>query len=175
MNRQMRRVQKKAEEKQWKERDQLKAERLAKRQSFFSRRRAPKKTSGNASTVPRTSLQKSKIGRFAGIFALVSTFVIILQTLIPTTGTDQNPTFLFIVQVLYYLLFGYFVYLWLERRNYPNALYWTAGIGLALIIILSVAAWLMPVVNPDLRIAVLGAVMVGLGAYLARLLYVRAV
>ena len=36
MNRQMRRVQKKAEEKQWKERDQLKAERLTKRQIFLS-------------------------------------------------------------------------------------------------------------------------------------------
>jgi hypothetical protein len=105
----------------------------------------------------------------------VSTFVIVLQTLIPTTGSDQNPTFLLIVQVLYYLLFGYFVYLWLERRNRPNALYWTIGIGLALIIVVNAASLFMPVVNPDLRIAVLGAGMVGLGAYLARLIYIRAV
>ena len=171
MNRQMRRVQKKAEEKQWKERDQLKAERLTKRQNIFKRRSTPKKSDSS----PRAGLEKSKIGRFAGIFALVSIFVIVLQTLIPTTGTDQNPTFLLIVQVLYYLLFGYFVYLWLERRNRPNALYWTIGIGLALIVIVNVAALLMPVVNPDLRIAVLGAGMVGLGAYLARLIYIRAV
>jgi hypothetical protein len=170
----MRRVQKKAEEKQWKERDQLKAERLVKRQNFWARRKTVKK-SGSSSSTPRTSLQKSKIGRFAGIFALVSTFVIVLQTLIPTTGSDQNPTFLLIVQVLYYLLFGYFVYLWLERQNRPNALYWTIGRGLALIIITNVAALFMPVVNPDLRIAVLGAGMVGLGAYLARLIYIRAV
>ncbi len=172
MNRQMRRVQKKAEEKQWKERDQLKAERLTKRQNIFKRRSTPKKSDSSS---PRSSLQKSKIGRFAGIFALVSTFVIVLQTLVPTTGTDQNPTFIFIVQVLYYILFGYFVYLWLERRNRPNALYWTIGIGLALIIIVNVAALLIPAVNPDLRIAVLGAGMVGLGAYLARLIYIRAV
>ncbi len=172
MNRQMRRVQKKAEEKQWKERDQLKAERLTKRQNIFKRRSTPKKSDSSS---PRSSLQKSKIGRFAGIFALVSTFVIVLQTLVPTTGTDQNPTFIFIVQVLYYILFGYFVYLWLERRNRPNALYWTIGIGLALIVIINVAALIVPVINPDLRVAVLGAGMVGLGAYLARLIYIRAV
>jgi TRAP-type C4-dicarboxylate transport system permease large subunit len=173
MNRQMRRVQKKAEEKQWKERDQLRAERLAKRQSMLARHKAAKKT--RRSDNPRATLQKSKIGRFAGVFALVSTFVILLQTIIPTAGTDQNPTFIFIVQVLYYLLFGYFVYLWLERRNRPNALYWTIGTGLALIVMANAAALFIPGVNPDWRVALLGAVMVGLGAYFARLIYIRAV
>lgn len=169
----MRRVQKKAEEKQWKERDQLRAERKAKRQSLLARRRV-KKSSGS-SDKPKASLQKSKVGRFSGIFALVSTFVIILQTIIPTTATDQNPTFLLVVQVLYYLLFGYFVYLWLERQNRPRALYWTIGVGLALTLVANIAALAIPGVMPDWRVAVMGAAMVALGAYLARLLYVRAV
>jgi hypothetical protein len=37
------------------------------------------------------------------------------------------------------------------------------------------AALFIPGVNPDWRVALLGAVMVGLGAYFARLIYIRAV
>jgi cation transport ATPase len=171
MNRQMRRVQKKAEDKQWKERDQLKAERLVKRQSILSRRRNRTKSSSSS---PRTTLAKSKVGRWSGIFAIVSTLVIILQSVLPPSTTDQNPIFIFVVQVAYYLLFGYFVYLWLERRGRPNALYWTVGVGAVLIAAINLALLFIPTMNPDWRVAALGVPMVALGAYLAKLVYSRA-
>jgi cation transport ATPase len=173
MNRQMRRVQKKAEDKQWKERDQLRAERLVKRQNLVSRRRAPRAKA--ASTSARATLAKSKVGRWSGIFAVVSTLVIILQSVLPQTANDQNPILIFVVQVAYYILFGYFVYLWLERRNRPNALYWTIGAGVVLIAAINLSLLFVPTMNPDWRVAALAAPMVALGAYLARLVYSRAV
>jgi hypothetical protein len=178
MNRQMRRIQKKAEEKQNLERDRLKTKRSEKRQRVLSRRRerVANRISGGSSS-STSGLQKTKVGRFSGIFLLVVTAFIILQAVLPrpegeTGGLGQ---FSLIIEVLYYVLFGYFGYLWLARRNQPNAFPIAGGAGAVLAILLQGALYLIPGLEANGLLLALAIPASVLGAFLAQLVYSRAV
>jgi hypothetical protein len=178
MNRQMRRIQKKAEEKQNLERDRLKSQRREKRQRVLSRRReriSNRTTGGNTS--PSTGLQKTKVGRFSGIFLLVVTAFIILQAVLPRPEADTGGIgqFSFVIEVLYYVLFGYFGYLWLARRNQPNAFPIAGGAGAVLAVLLQGALFLIPGLEPNVLLLALAIPASVVGAFLARLVYSRAV
>jgi hypothetical protein len=176
MNRQMRRIQKKSEEKQNLERDRLKAKRIEKRQRVLSRRRerVANRMSGGSSG---GGLQKTKIGRFSGVFLLVVTAFIILQAVLPRPEADTGGMgqFSFVIEVLYYVLFGYFGYLWLARRGQANAFPIAGGVGAILAVLLQAALFLIPGIEPNLQLLVFAIPASVLGAFLAQLVYSRAV
>jgi hypothetical protein len=178
MNRQMRRIQKKAEEKQNLERDRLKSERREKRQRVLSRRkeRVSNRLSGSSSS-SNAGLQKTKVGRYSGIFLLVVTAFIILQAVLPRPAAEAGGIgqFSFIIEVLYYVLFGYFGYLWLARRNQPNAFPIAGGAGAVLAVLLQGALYLIPGFEANGLLLALAIPASVLGAFLAQLVYSRAV
>jgi hypothetical protein len=177
MNRQMRRVQKKAEEKQYLERDRFKAKRREKRQRVLSRRRENVSSKLTGGSNANSGLQKTKVGRFAGIFLLVVLAFIILQAVLPRPEAEAGGTsqFSFIIEVLYYLLFGYFGFLWLARRNQANAFAIAAGAGALLAALLQGALLLLPAFEPNLQLLIFAIPASVLGAFLAQLVYSRAV
>jgi hypothetical protein len=176
MNRQMRRIQKKAEEKQNLERDRLKSKRIEKRQRVLSRRRerVANRMSGGGSS---TGLQKTKVGRFSGVFLLIVTAFIILQAVLPRPEADTGGIgqFSFIIEVLYYVLFGYFGYLWLARRGQANAFPIAGGAGAVLAVLLQGALYLVPGLEPNGLLLTLSIPASVVGAFLAQLVYSRAV
>ncbi len=178
MNRQMRRVQKKAEERQYEERDRLKAKRVEKRQRVLSRRRerVSNRLSGGGSG-GNTGLQKTKVGRWSGTFLLVVAAFIILQAILPRPEAEAGGIgqFSFVIEVLYYLLFGYFGYLWLARRNQPNAFPIAGAAGAVLAALLQGILYLLPGFEPNLQLLVFAIPASVLGAFLAQLVYSRAV
>jgi hypothetical protein len=176
MNRQMRRIQKKSEEKQNLERDRLKSKRVEKRQRVLSRRRervANRMSSGNSSS----SLQKAKIGRFSGVFVLLVAAFIVLQAILPRPEADAGGIgqFSFIIEVLYYVLFGYFGYLWLARRGQANAFPIAGGAGAVLALLLQGVLFLLPGFEPNVQLLVFAIPASVLGAFLAQLVFSRAV
>jgi hypothetical protein len=177
MNRQMRRVQKKAEERQNEERDRFKAKRVEKRQRVLSRRResVSSRLSGS-STSSNASLQKTKVGRWSGPFVLVVLAFIILQAVLPRPEADAGGIgqFSFIIEVLYYLLFGYFTYLWLAKRNQPNAFPIAGAAGAVLAALLQGLLFLLPGFEPNLQLLVFAIPASVLGAFLAQLVYSKA-
>ncbi len=182
MNRQMRRVQKKAEEKQNLERDRFKAKRVEKRQRVLSRRRerVANRLSGNDggnNSGTNTGLQKTKVGRWSGVFLLVVTAFIILQAILPRPEAEAGGIgqFSFVIEVLYYLLFGYFGYLWLARRNQPNAFPIAGAAGAVLAALLQGLLLLLPGFEFNLQLLLFAMPASVLGAFLAQLVYSRAV
>lgn len=179
MNRQMRRVQKKAEERQNEERDRLKTKRKEKRQRVLSRRRerVSSRLSGGSSGGSNTGLQKTKVGRWSGIFLIVVAAFIILQAILPRPEADTGgiEQFSFVIEVLYYLLFGYFGYLWLARRNQPNAFPIAGAAGAVLATLLQGLLFFLPGFEPNLQLLVFAIPASVLGAFLAKLVYSRAV
>ena len=178
MNRQMRRIQKKTEEKQNLERDRLKSKRVEKRQRVLTRRRerVANRLSGSG-TSSTSGLQKTKVGRFSGVFLLVVSAFIILQTVLPRPEADAGGIgqFSFIIEVLYYVLFGYFGYLWLARRGQPNAFPIAGGAGAVLAILLQGALYLIPGFEANGLLLALAIPASVVGAFLAQLVYSRAV
>jgi hypothetical protein len=177
MNRQMRRIQQKSDEKQNLERDRLKAKRVEKRQRVLSRRRerVANRMSGGGSS--NSGLQKTKIGRFSSVFLLVVTAFIILQAILPRPEADAGGIgqFSFIIEVLYYVLFGYFGYLWLARRGQANAFPIAGGAGAILAVLLQGLLFALPGFEPNLQLLVFAIPASVLGAFLAQLVYSRAV
>ncbi|MGL4610008.1 MAG: hypothetical protein ACRCYY_10030 [Trueperaceae bacterium] len=179
MNRQMRRIQKKAEEKQYAERDKFKAKRSEKRQRVLSRRRERLASSSNSNKSNNNNaggLHKTKVGRFSGIFLLVVAAFIILQAVLPRPeeGEGGISQFSFVIEVLYYVLFGYFAYLWLARRNQPNAFPIAGAAGAILALLLQGLLFALPNLEPNLQLLALAIPGSVLGAFLAQLVYSRA-
>jgi hypothetical protein len=177
MNRQMRRIQKKAEERQNEERDRFKSKRREKRQRVLSRRkeRVANRMSGGGNT--NTSLQKDKIGRFTNIIVPLVLVFIVLQAVLPkpeAEGGEGIQQFSLIVEVLYYTLFSYFGYLWLAKRNIANAFPIAGAAGAVLAALLQGVLYLLPNFEPNLQLLVFAIPAAVLGAFLAQLVYSRA-
>ncbi len=166
----MRRVQKKAEEKQHLERDRFKAKRREKRRRVLSHRKE------QVSSRNSSPLVKAKIGRYAGIFSLLVIVFIILQAVLPRPTAEAGgiQQFSFVIEVLYYTLFGYFVYLWLARREQPNAFFIAVATGVALAVLLQGALFLLPGFEPNVQLLIFAVPAAIIGAVLAQLVYSRA-
>jgi hypothetical protein len=178
MNRQMRRVQKKAEERQNEERDRLKAKRITKRQRVLSRRRerVANRLSGGTTTGTTTGLQKAKVGRFTNIILPVVLVFIVLQAVLPRPEGEGAGTrqFSLLIEVLYYTLFSYFGYIWLAKRTIPNAFAIAAGAGAVVAALLQGMLYLLPNFEPNVQLLVFAIPAAILGAVLARLVFSRA-
>lgn len=174
MNRQMRRIQKKAEEKQNEERDRLKAKRITKRQRVVARRR--ENLTSRSSGGGNSGLQKDKIGRFTNIIVPLVLVFIILQAVLPRPEGEGEGVrqFSLIVEVLYYTLFSYFGYIWLAKRNIANAFFIAASAGAALAVLVQGILYLLPNFEPNLQLLVFAVPAAIIGAVLAQLVYSRA-
>lgn len=164
MNRQLRRAQEKKDRQ--KEREKVRAKTV--RRAKATRRREQRREKPRPSE-PRT--RKTQPGRFSGAFAIAAAFFVVLQALVPVSS--ERGGFSLVVEVLYYLLFGYFAATWLMRRSQPRAFSYAAATGVVLALGLQLLRLLSgPGLDAVLLLAALPAAVVG--AWLGRLVYLRA-
>jgi hypothetical protein len=150
MNRQLRRAQKKQDEKADKEKQRRRSERRSrvanlraqrsKRRSDSAKRREEGKSEGNAGPARSGRGRVRNPGRFSGVLLIATIFFISLNAAVPRPDVEAGGGFLnspeafSIIGALYYALFGYFAVMWLNRRQLgrpvPLALF--AGVMLAL-------------------------------------------
>ncbi|MCA9837596.1 MAG: hypothetical protein KC422_11805 [Trueperaceae bacterium] len=168
MNREMRRAQEKADKKQEQAKERLKAERILKRQRVMQRRQQPRK--------PREvspGERKKLPGRFSSLFTAMVAIFIVMQSIIPP-ASDQNQTLAFVINVLYYFMFGYFMYLWLARIQFKQALNVTIGAGIGLTLALLGAQFAIPGLSPEFRLIFFAIPAVILGTFIAQFIFNKA-
>lgn len=157
MNRQLRRAQEKQDKKVEKERqerrderrrrlDQLRAQRkrqVAARQANKGKDQAAGKDSGKSGGARAAAApSRNDPGRFSGALAIATVVFILLQAVVPT---ESDGTFYSVVKAGFYLMLGYFMTLWLMRRDMPNPIVLTGMAG----IILLTGTWLGYLLRPD--------------------------
>ncbi len=175
MNRQLRRAQEKSDEKAEKDKQKAKQARVEKRQRRIVKRqeqREKRKEEGSEAKPKVIKDPKRLPGRFSSILAIMTLGFIVLQAVIPVADS-QNPTFALVIQVIYYLLFSYFLYLWLARSQFKQALYLTVGVGVAVTLGLIGLQLALPNVTPDFQMMPLGIAAVIIGTLLGQLVFNR--
>lgn len=180
MNRELRRAQKKAEEKQQKEKVRVRQAKRQKREEIVARRKN-RIASGKAKDSSTPSSRRSNPGRFARALSIVTAAFIVFQS-VPVallvnnaeTAQTQSPTLTLVVKVLYYLMFGYFAFLWAARSNVAQALNISIGAGLGLAAALLLAQFVIPTIQPEFVVAALAVPAVVLGAFGGQLVWNRA-
>lgn len=166
MNRQLRRAQEKKDRQKEREKVRAKTVRRAKAVRRREKRREKPRTSES-----QPKARKSQPGRFSGAFTIATAFFIVLQALVPVSS--ERGGFSLVVEVLYYLLFGYFAATWLMRRGQPRAFGYAAAAGVVLALGLQLLRLLSgPGLDAVLLLAALPAAVVG--AWLGRFVYLRA-
>ena len=165
MNRQLRRAQEKAEQKQSRDKQKAKA---AKREKRTRRRekRASTKSSGDAKQNAAPAKRRPDLFfRFAGPITIFTTVFIVLQSIAPRP--EENSIGM-IVEVAYYFIFGYGFCLYLMKRGQNNALQIAAGTGVGLAVLLQGVAYFVPTLAPNLILLLAGSVTAVLGALAGR-------
>lgn len=183
MNRQLRRAQEKQEKKLEKEKEerrnerrrrleQMRAERRRKAEAAVAKRRAKSGSSGKAPPADKAAEPAgpgpNDPGRFSGALALATVFFIILQGVLPA---EPDQPFESYIKAGFYLMLGYFLNLWLLRRQHVHSFVLTIMAG----IILLTGTWLGFLLRPDAVLdpvaMLLSLPLLLLGAWLARLVY----
>lgn len=177
MNRQLRRAQEKQDKKLEKEKAERRAERRRRLDQLRAQRqrKAASRSSakGNQTAASRTADNKTAVkpgrndpGRFSGALAIATVVFIMLQAVVPA---ESEGTFDSAIKAGFYLMLGYFLTLWLLRRNQPHALILT---GLAGVILLT-GTWLGYLLRPDAVVdglaMLLSLPLLAVGIWLARL------
>lgn len=186
MNRQLRRAQEKQDKKLEREKEERRAERrrrldqlraqrqrrreetLAKAQSGKSRDGGTREAVAEGKAQAPAAPGRNDPGRFSGALAIATVVFIIMQAVIPT---DPEAVFDSVIKAGFYLMLGYFLSLWLMRRNQPNALLLTALAG----VILLTGTWLGFLLRPDSVVdglsMLLALPMLAIGIFLARFVF----
>ncbi len=185
MNRQLRRAQakqdKKAEFEKQKKKDarrdriEMLKERRAKRREAAKRsgaedKRVSNKEAGAPVSVANMSAEQRKKlpGRFSGAFMIATVFFIVLQGVAPDPEAGVVGS---LTGAGFFLLYGYFSALNLERRGMANSLTFTMISGVALAGGVTAARYLAPGTSPDWLMTGVGVVGVWIGAYLGRMVF----
>jgi hypothetical protein len=166
MNRQLRRAQKKADDRASKEKERAKAARVAKRQERIAKRSEPKKLSD-------PNVKKQVPGRYSRIWAIVTGAIIVMQAVSPPLPEGQDSRLWLAVEVIYYPLFAYFVYLWLAREGRNNALLISLVASIGLAVLLGAVRYFAPWLEPDLRLMLLAIPAAVAGTFLAKFIFTR--
>lgn len=165
MNRQLRRAQEKAEQKQTRDKQKAKAAKREKR----TRRREKRASSKVNRTANKTSAPARRrpdlFFRFAGPITIFTTVFIVLQAIAPRP--EQNSIGM-IVEVAYYFIFGYGLCLFLMKRAQSRALQLSIAAGIGLAAILQLVVFFIPELAPNLILLLAGSVAVVLGAFAGR-------
>ncbi len=177
MNRQLRRAQakqdKKAEQEKQKKKD-ARRDRISELKERRTRRREAARRQAAAKPAPAKSVDvaslsaadKKKLpGRFSGAFMIATVFFIVLQAVAPDPEAGLLGSF---TGAGFFLLFGYFSALNLERRGMANSLTFTVISGVALAGGVTAARILSPGGSADWLMTGLGLLGVVGGAYLGR-------
>lgn len=183
MNRQLRRAQakqdKKAEQEKQKKkearRDRISElrERRARRREAAKRQTDPSPTASKpVSVTEMTAEQKKRLpGRFSGAFMIATVFFIVLQAVAPDPEAGIIGS---LTGAGFFLLFGYFSALNLERRGMANSLTFTVISGVALAGGVTAARMLSPGGSADWIMTGIGILGVVGGAYLGRMVFYAA-
>lgn len=183
MNRQLRRAQEKQEKKLEKDKeerraerrrrlDQLRAQRRKRAEDAVARRRSQAGAKGkdgkDAAPAAAGKPSPNDPGRFSGAFAIATVFFIIIQGVVPTETDQSYESF---VKAGFYLMLGYFLTLWLLRRQHAQAFVLSLLAG----VILLTGTWLGFLMRPDAVLdplaMILSLPLLLVGAWLARLVY----
>ncbi|MEJ2356539.1 MAG: hypothetical protein P8Y13_00465 [Deinococcales bacterium] len=173
MNRQIRREQAKQDKRVEKERQRKRAARRARIQSN-RRRGAERKTerkppaANGGSQKPSAGRGKRTPGRFSGVLMIATVFFIVLQAAVPA---KQATTLNSVTGAGFFVLFGYFSVLYLERRGTGRALLMTLISGVLLVVGVTVARFLEPTLTIDWLQTGLAVPGIVAGAYLGRLVF----
>ena len=158
MNRQLRRAQEKADEKQQKDKVRAKKAKREKKEERREKRAAAKSNKTEAKKPAKEGGQPRRrpdlFYRFAGVVTMVTTVFIVLQALAPRPE-ETMTSFSLIVEVAYYFIFGYALVMWLSKRGVSRALPVAIATGVALAAALQAATFVVPVVAPELPTAAL--------------------
>lgn len=186
MNRQLRRAQAKQDkkvelEKQKKKdarRDRINElkERRAKRREAAKRGGSDRQDSSSkqepgpkVSVAQMSAEERKKLpGRFSGAFMIATVFFIVLQGVAPDPEAGVVGS---LTGAGFFLLYGYFSALNLERRGLTNSLTFTLISGVALAGGVTAARYLSPGTSPDWLMTGLGVVGIAIGAYLGRMVF----
>lgn len=157
MNRELRRIQKKADEKKGKEKTKNKQKRVSKIQNKRQKRKdkiIKKSNSKSKSSKSGFNTDRSKFAvRMAAPFTIFTAFFIGVQVFVPTKESDTfNPAITQAIEIAYYLFFGHFLMIWLLKRGMKKALWYAIPAGLILTAGLQAANYL---VNQNLNLQVL--------------------
>lgn len=190
MNRQLRRAQKKQDEKVDKERQQRKDKRQAKvsslrerrakrRQESLERARARKRgeesAKGQASSAaaPAAKGKGKRPGRFSGALMMATVFFIVLQSAVPPEQVGEVDVLRSVTSAGFYLLFAYFSTLWLMRRDTPKPIMMTLISGGMLTLGVELAKYFQADMGTDWLMLALALPFLVAGAFLGRLVYVN--
>jgi hypothetical protein len=180
-NRQLRRAQKKQDDKADKEKEkrietrrhkiQQARDRRARRREELRTARAEGKPLASAADAAAPAAKGSrKPGRFSGALMIVTVFFIVLQSAVPPEEAG-NEILRIVTSAGFYLLFGYFSVLWLMRRGTPRPVPMTIISGAFLTFGVEVAKLLQPELSTDPVVLLLAIPALVGGAFLGRLVY----
>ena len=173
MNRQIRREQAKQDKKAQKEKQRKRAARRARVQNVRRRRTSERKEGGKpasgSSTAKASGAKPKRLpGRFSGVLMIATVFFIVLQAAVPAKDmTTLNS----VTGAGFFVLFGYFSVLYLERRGGGRALLMTLVSGVLLVVGVSIARLVEPSLTMDWLMMGLAVPGVVAGAYLGRLVF----
>lgn len=167
MNRQLRRAQEKQEKKLDKEREDRKAERRRRLNRYRAERdqaraRRSKARAAKGKTVPagkdaapgrtKAPARGADPGRFSGVLTIATVFFILMQSVVPAESERLFDSF---VQAGFYLALGYFLHLWLNRRELPRAFVLTLVAGAMVL----TGTWIGHLLRPDAPMDALGMLL----------------
>ena len=154
MNRELRRIQKKADEKKEKEKSKNKKKRLSKLQNKRQQRKNKIIKSTKSKSKPRFNTDRARFAvRMAEMFTLFTAFFIGVQVFVPTKQSNTfSPAITQTIEIAYYLFFGHFLMIWLLKRRVKYGLWYAIAAGVVLTGGLQLANYL---INQNLNLQVL--------------------
>lgn len=179
MNRQLRRAQAKQDQKAERERDKKRQARKDKAAAIKERRKQRRLPTAKpeqrqaVNTANLTKEQRKKLpGRFSGALMFATVFFIVLQAAIPTEDASLQDS---LVGAGFFLMFGYFSVLYLNRRGTERAFTLTiasaGALAVGVLLTRVIGASKQEMDSLFLLMVGLGAVLAVAGAYLGRAVF----
>jgi len=186
MNRELRRAQKKQDDKFDKERQKKKDKRQEKIAAYKERRikrreeakaRAEARKRGESVAEPAKATaapgKGRRAGRFSAALMMATVFFIVLQSAVPVENPGEIDVLRSLTSAGFYLLFAYFSTLWLMRRDTPRPIVMTLVSGGFLTLGVEVAKRFQPEMTTDWLMLALVVPFLVAGAFLGRLVFVN--
>ena len=174
MNRQLRRVQSKQDKKTDREKEKRRAARRERLSSIRQRKQQSRRKRGEEGSdpeAPRGKREGKLPGRFSGVLMGLTGVFIVMQAVLP--APEQVTTINSVLGAAFFLLFGYFMVLWLKRRNTDNAVSLSLVFGTVLAVGVTVAKIFGPSIVLDPLELVLTLPLLVLGVFLGRLVFLH--
>jgi len=177
MNREIRRMQEKADKKGDpgpRKRGPRKVAKSEKPKNNYTKSKASKVSDDSSQAAPKKRRGRLPNNRFTGILGLLTAFFIVMQSASRelVTNLNTNASNLdYVFHALSFLLFGYFVNLWLSRRGTVNALPICLIFGFALLAGVEIGKWFNFSMAPNPILIGLAAIGLVAGIILARFVF----